>query len=142
MSEVTQTPTTEVTEAPEHAAADGHAVAAHDEHAGHPSEKQYVIVALILAVVTAVEVGLYYVELAKLPLVLALLVLATIKFAMVAMFFMHLKFDNRLFRRLFVVGIILALSVYTVVLLTFHVFISDRSVDDTRLNPPQGEGAT
>ena len=98
------------------------------EHAhATPGERQYVIVALILAVVTAVEVGLYYIELGKLAMVLALCVLATVKFAMVALWFMHLKFDSSTFRRLFGAGIVIALAVYTIVLLTFGVFLNDRS---------------
>ncbi len=116
-----------------HGAADVHAS---DEHA-HPTELFYLKVASVLFLVTAVEVGLYYTDLAKLALVLPLLALAAVKFALVAMFFMHLKFDSRLFRRFFVVGIALALTVYVVVLLTFHVFISDRNV----ANKPAAEGS-
>jgi cytochrome c oxidase subunit 4 len=41
---------------------------------------------------------------------------------MVVLWFMHLRFDSRLFRRLFVTGIVLALFVYTIVLTTFHVW--------------------
>ena len=37
---------------------------------------------------------------------------------MVGLYFMHLKFDTHLFRRLFVLGIILALTVYAVALVT------------------------
>ena len=53
---------------------------------------------------------------------LLLLVLAATKFAMVAAFFMHLRFDNRVLRRLFLTGIILAIIVYIVVLFMFGVF--------------------
>jgi cytochrome c oxidase subunit 4 len=98
------------------------------EHAHEtPDERQYVIVAAILAVVTAGEVGLYYIELDKLPMVLALCALAAVKFAMVALWFMHLKFDSSTFRRLFGAGIVIALIVYTIVLLTFGVFLNDRA---------------
>ena len=44
------------------------------------------------------------------------------KFAMVVLWFMHLRFDSRIFRRLFVTGIFLAIGVYLIVLLTFGVF--------------------
>ena len=110
---------------------------AHSEEHAHPTEIFYIKVAAVLFVITAVEVALYYIELAKLPMVIILLTLAAAKFAMVAAFFMHLKFDSRLFRRFFVVGIVLALTVYTVVLLSFHVFISDRNV----ANEPSAEGS-
>jgi cytochrome c oxidase subunit 4 len=90
---------------------------------GHPSVVRYVVVAIILAIVTAVEVGLYYTDLSGFGLVAPLMILALIKFAMVAAYFMHLRFDGRLLRRLFVTGIILAISVYTIFLLTLHVLI-------------------
>lgn len=96
-----------------------------DPHAahGHPSPTTYVGVALILAVVTAVEVALYYVEgISDAANTISLIVLMVVKFVLVALWFMHLKFDQPLFRRLFVSGIVLAMTVYAVVLATFHVF--------------------
>lgn len=89
----------------------------------HPSPARYVGVALILAVLTSIEVGLYYIKMAPGPMVATLLALATLKFVMVAAWFMHLRFDSRILRRLFVTGILLALTVFTVVLLSFHVLI-------------------
>ncbi len=97
-------------------------LAVHDEHA-HPSPLKYVGVAMILAAVTAVEVGLYYIDMPDMLLVSLLLGLAFIKFGMVAAYFMHLKFDGRLLRRLFVTGILLALSVYTVALVTLDMLL-------------------
>jgi cytochrome c oxidase subunit 4 len=92
----------------------------HAEHA-HPGPRKYVGVAAVLAVITAVEVGLYYTSLTGLVLVALLLGLAVVKFGMVAAYFMHLKFDGRLLRRLFTTGIVLALSVYAVALFTLDV---------------------
>jgi len=84
------------------------------EHA-HPGPAEYVKIALILAVVTAVEVGAYYVKAIPRPLFSTLLiVMMFIKFSLVGLWFMHLRFDSPIFRRLFVSGIILALLVYTV----------------------------
>jgi len=89
---------------------------------GHPSEAQYVRVALILAGLTAVEVAVYYISGLKKVLIPILLVLATTKFSMVALWFMHLKFDSRMFRRLFVTGIVVAIIVYLIALSSLHVF--------------------
>ncbi|MGH8992330.1 MAG: cytochrome C oxidase subunit IV family protein [Acidimicrobiia bacterium] len=94
----------------------------HDPHA-HPSPLKYVGIAMVLAFVTAIEVGLYYLDLPDKLLVAMLLGLAFIKFAMVAAYFMHLKFDGRLLRRLFITGIVLAMAVYTVALLTLDVLL-------------------
>jgi cytochrome c oxidase subunit IV len=91
------------------------------DHA-HPSELAYIKVALFLAVVTAAEVGVYYVEQLEDFLVPILLAFAVIKFVMVVLWFMHLRFDSRIFRRLFTIGILLALFCYLIVLTTFHVW--------------------
>jgi cytochrome c oxidase subunit IV len=87
------------------------------EHA-HPGPIEYIKVALVLAVLTAIEVGIYYLKGARSILVPALILLSVGKFAMVGLFFMHLRFDTHLFRRLFILGIILALTVYAVALVT------------------------
>ena len=55
-------------------------------------------------------------------LIPALLVMMVVKFAIVAGYFMHLKFDSSLFTRLFVSGLLLAIGVYTAALATFHFF--------------------
>lgn len=91
-----------------------------EELAHHPSERKYVAVAVVLAIITALEVAIYYVKGIKGGLLVAsLLAFAFVKFVLVAQWFMHLKFDNRMFRRLFVTGIILALIVFSIVLSTF-----------------------
>jgi cytochrome c oxidase subunit IV len=105
------------------AATEPEAVVREPELAAHPGPAQYIKVAVILALATAAEVGLYYMNLPHPLLVALLFFFAIIKFALVVLFFMHLRFDSRLFRRLFVTGVLLAVGVYVVVLLTFRVFI-------------------
>jgi cytochrome c oxidase subunit 4 len=96
-----------------------------DAHAeiAHPDPRTYIVVAAVLAAVTGIEVGLYYTSLSGLLLVSLLLGLAVVKFGMVAAYFMHLRFDGRLLRRLFVTGIILAIAVYTVALITLDLLV-------------------
>jgi len=91
----------------------------------HPSEGQYVVIAGILAALTGLEVTLSYLKIGGSQGITngALLVLAAIKFAMVAMFFMHLRFDKPVVRRLFVTGLVLAVLVYIAYLLTLGVFV-------------------
>jgi cytochrome c oxidase subunit 4 len=91
-------------------------------HRPHPTDSQYVGIAAILFLITGVEVALSYLKIGALTNP-ALLVLAATKFAMVAMFFMHLRFDNKLLRRLFVTGLVLAVCVYIAVMLTFGIFV-------------------
>ena len=90
------------------------------EHA-HPTPLKYIGVAAVLAVVTAIEVALSYIALADGLMVILLMTAALIKFVFVALYFMHLRFDNVILRRLFITGIILALAVYFVVLISMDV---------------------
>lgn len=94
------------------------------EERPHPSPFQYVIIFVILCVITALEIGLYYLE-GDLPwslIVGLLIILALIKFVMVVSYFMHLRTDKHIFRRFFIMGGVAALILYTIVLTTFRVF--------------------
>jgi cytochrome c oxidase subunit 4 len=91
----------------------------HDELAHHPSPRKYVAIAVILAIVTAVEVAIYYIPALFGLIVPLLLAFAVIKFIFVALYFMHLKFDSKVFRRFFLIGIVLALAIFGVVLAIF-----------------------
>jgi cytochrome c oxidase subunit 4 len=102
-----------------------------DEHAhDHPTDGMYVKIALILGVITAVEVGTYFWEdlFGKVPstttLVLVLFPMMIAKFAIVCGWFMHLKYDNKIFRRVFVFGLLLAMAVYLIMFSAFE-YLSD-----------------
>jgi cytochrome c oxidase subunit 4 len=95
------------------------AIAEEPELAVHPGPRQYVMVAVWLALATAIEVAWYYTDVPHALFASLLLVLAVIKFSLVVLWFMHLRFDSRIFRRLFVTGLALALSVYMIVLVIF-----------------------
>lgn len=83
----------------------------------HPSDWQYVKIAAFLAVLTAAEVATYFMEDPDIAVLAALLFpMMIIKFGVVAAFFMHLKYDNPIFRRVFVFGLVLAVAVFTVAL--------------------------
>jgi cytochrome c oxidase subunit 4 len=89
------------------------------EHA-HPSNFFYIAIAIALAIITSVEVAVYYVQALRPLLVPILLALSAVKFALVAAFFMHLKFDSKLFAYLFGGGLTLAATVVIAVLLVTH----------------------
>ena len=99
------------------------AVGQEPELSAHPGPREYVRIAIYLALATAAEVGLYYMDLPGGLLVALLFFFATIKFVLVVLWFMHLKFDSKIFRQLFVTGFLLALSVYGIVLFSFGVFL-------------------
>ena len=89
----------------------------------HPGPRQYVWVALVLTLVTVIEVAIFYIEVLRPFLVPLLLLLSGIKFALVVMFYMHLKFDHPLFSAFFVAGLWLAIGVALALLALFGAFI-------------------
>jgi cytochrome c oxidase subunit 4 len=89
----------------------------------HPTPRRYVTIAIVLAVITAFEVAIYYIEAARPVLVPALIVFAFLKFSLVALWFMHLRFDSNLFRLLFVAGLLIAVTVFAAVLATFFLHL-------------------
>jgi cytochrome c oxidase subunit IV len=104
-------------------APDAHAEHGDGDHAEHWTDFQYIKLAILLAVVTAVEVLLSYIKDDIGGLFLpSLLILMAFKFMAVVLYFMHLKFDNRLFSVLFYMGLVLAIGVYMVALFTFRFF--------------------
>jgi caa(3)-type oxidase subunit IV len=90
-----------------HGAPGGHAVALAAEH--HPSRaRTYTLIFFVLLIVTALEVAVtYFPAIPQLP---ALLVLAVFKFLLIAGFYMHLKYDSRVFSAFFIIGLILAVG--------------------------------
>ena len=106
-----------------------HEVATPPPHGGgrwarHPSPKEYVRIAIILGLVTAAEVAIYYIDwIHEHHLLIPLLLLfAMVKFALVVLWFMHLRFDSRTYARFFLMGIAGAITLYVAVLLMFRTF--------------------
>jgi cytochrome c oxidase subunit 4 len=86
---------------------------AHAPHAGehkHPNASTYFKVAGILFVITIAEVWAYYIPafVASRAFIPALLLMSLAKFVIVVMFYMHLKYDHRLFRVLFTGPLLIA----------------------------------
>jgi cytochrome c oxidase subunit IV len=112
-----------MTEAMTHTTVDSHGV----EHAGvhHPSDWEYIKVAMWLGLFTLIEVGTYFQSVHHAPrwsLFVLLSVLMTVKFFIVAASFMHIKYDTPWFRRVFIAGLTLAIIVYGAFLFTFDIF--------------------
>ena len=94
------------------------------EHA-HPGPGTYLLIGVILFFLTALEVAVIYIpSIAQVPLLLIpiLMVLMTIKFALVVLFFMHLKFDNRLFASLFTAPLLIAVCVTLALMALFGAY--------------------
>jgi cytochrome c oxidase subunit 4 len=122
MTDVDATTDTEHEE--HHLLHDHHAAPGHDgEHGAHDqvTDNKYIVIALILFVITAAEVAASYIDLGPVFIPLLLFMMA-VKFFVVVSFFMHLRFDNRVFTWMFYSGLFLALGVYIVALATFRFF--------------------
>jgi caa(3)-type oxidase subunit IV len=91
----------------------------HETH-DHPGPRQYVMIGLVLVVLTAIEVAVSYIETDNSnAIILALALLAATKFYLVCAGFMHMKQDAPFFRRLFIVGMVGAGVVYSIVMFMF-----------------------
>lgn len=96
-------------------------VEAHDEDHEHPSDKKYIQIAIILAILTAIEVMTYVIDIGD-ALVPVIYFIMAVKFYLVAGFFMHLKFDSPMFTKLFVTGLVGATVVYVIMLSAFQIW--------------------
>ncbi|HKY34092.1 MAG TPA: cytochrome C oxidase subunit IV family protein [Candidatus Polarisedimenticolia bacterium] len=65
----------------------------HGSHAGH-AEPNYFAVISVLTVLTVLEIGVVFLPIPRLAIGILLVGLALTKAIMVAMFFMHLKFEK------------------------------------------------
>ena len=112
------------------------------EHA-HPSNFFYIAIAIVLAIITSIEVAVYYVDFLRPLLVPILLILSALKFVMVAAFFMHLKYDSKLFAYFFGGGLTLAAAVVISILVVTHLghgYV--RPAAPQQAEPAEGAAAT
>ncbi len=90
----------------------------------HDLTVEYIRVAVVLAVVTLIEVATYYVALARGLTISVLLVLSAVKFSLVVLYFMHLKFESRLLSYLFSGPLLLAIVVVIALMALFGVLVA------------------
>ena len=99
----------------------GHTPADHDVEAQHIGWKKYVMIFVILFIITAVEVAIFYIDALAPVLVPALLILSAAKFILVVLYYMHLKMDHAIFSRVFWAPFSLAVLVVVGMILLFKV---------------------
>jgi cytochrome c oxidase subunit IV len=87
---------------------------------GHGSVAMYVWIGVILAVVTFVEVAIFYIEAFDAIEVPILIVLSAAKVILVIMYFMHLKMDHRVLTGLFMSGVVLAVFMVSALMVLYH----------------------
>lgn len=93
----------------------------HAETHSHPTWRTYVVVGVILTVITAIEVAIFYIPALASMIVPILLVLSAAKFAIVVLWYMHLKFDSKIFGRVFWAPLLLAALVVLGMIILFKV---------------------
>ncbi|HEX5631205.1 MAG TPA: cytochrome C oxidase subunit IV family protein [Acidimicrobiia bacterium] len=92
-------------------------------HRPHPRPRDYWIIAVILAVITGAEVAVTYIDFLDVAAAPLLLVMAAAKFFIVVGWYMHLRFDAPIYRKLFYVGVVAAPILFGAVLFSFGVLI-------------------
>src|ERR671918_603962 len=96
--------------------------AAEDSHPkGHATRGTYWTIALILGIATLLEVAVFYVPLLHSVIVPILLVLSTVKFVLVAGFFMHLRYDRPILTAVFAGGLIVAILIVLALYFLFQI---------------------
>lgn len=95
---------------------------AHGHGEPHVSNRTYVLIAVVLALITAVEVMVFYIEALRPLLVPILLTLSAAKFLLVVGFFMHLKYDGPMLRGLFAGPLFVAAAIILGMMALFGVF--------------------
>jgi len=91
---------------------------------GQATVKTYIFVAIVLGLITAIEVATLYIP--NIPnglLVGSLLIMSAIKFVLVVGFFMHLKYDHNIMRSFFIGPLILAILIILALMALFSAFI-------------------
>jgi cytochrome c oxidase subunit IV len=95
-----------------------------DSH-GHELEKSkfglYVQIAMLLAVITGLELVTVYLPFLTWILVTVLVVLSTVKFMFVIFYFMHLRWDKAFCTIMFFIGLVLATGTVWALLQIFSV---------------------
>ena len=104
-----------------HPAAPAAPAAAHGHHEESSKFHIFVQLAMILAVITGVEIVLIYIPLVKWVIVTTLVTLSLVKFMLVIFIFMHLKWDKLFCTILFFIGLVLATGTVAALLALFSV---------------------
>jgi len=93
-----------------------------EETSNHPTPKIYISTALILSLLTAIEIGIFYITSLGYWMIPILSILSIAKFALVVMVYMHLKYETKIFTIMFLTGLILATAIVFALMTLFRFF--------------------
>ena len=89
----------------------------------HPTPRDYWLIAVLLGVITAAEIVVTYIDFLSSVVAPLLIVMGAAKFVIVVGWYMHLRHDAIIYRRLFLIGVVLTPILFAVMLFTFGVLI-------------------
>ena len=92
-------------------------------HTGHPTPATYFKVAMVLSILTAIEVAIFYITGLSYGIIPILAILSIGKFVLVVMYYMHLKFDSKIFTGMFFFGMMVATGVVFALMALFGWFL-------------------
>lgn len=110
----------------------------HSSHE-HPTLDFYVKIAIALAIITAIEVAIYYIPALEGALVPLLLALSAIKFVAVVAYFMHLKFDSRMLTFFFTASMVVSIIMFIALAVIMHFDAVDIFTQNMSLLPAKPE---
>ena len=84
----------------------------------HPGPADYVRIGVLIVLTEAAEISTFYAGLAQWATISLLIPLMVVNFGLIALWFMHLRFDSSLFSTLFMGGLLLAAALFIVLLST------------------------
>ena len=87
----------------------------------HADWKTYVLIGVVLTVITMIEVAVFYIPALHGVMIPILLSLSATKFFIVVLFYMHLRYDSRVFWRVFFTPLSLAVLMVIGLVLLFKV---------------------
>lgn len=112
----------------------------HEEHTHGGTDKQYFQIFWVLVVLTALEVSTewwdeWFGEDSRPFAVFVLIATMVVKFVLVALFFMHLKWDTPILKRIFYFGVVVAMAVYIITMTSMN-FWTNSGTDEFNDPPP------
>lgn len=113
----------------------------HPDHHEHPPLSLWVRIAIFLAIVTAIEVAIYYIPALEGVLVPLLVGLSAIKFLFVIWYFMHLKYDDRVLSFIFMAALVASILMFIALWVVMYydsatVFHGNMSIFDQKPTRP------
>jgi cytochrome c oxidase subunit 4 len=102
----------------------------------HDKGPSYMAIFWYLAILTVIEIAVIFLPIAKLLIGILLVSLAVAKAALVALYFMHLRFETRTLGLIALTPLVIG-SLLVIVLLPDHQYVFHRTTDQKKVEAPK-----